>query len=478
MKHSLKPAQFVACDKEFKQKIIGLVGARNASDDRAKCLAYSQDKTEDLHFPPDFVVTPNSAVQISQIMKWANEYAVPVTVRGRGTGLAGAALALHGGICLSMEKFDRILQIDVQNMQAVVEPYIRNYDLQEKAQEAQLFYPPDPASYKICSLGGNIAHNAGGPKALKYGSTRGYVLELDLVMPNGDIITSGSRALKNSTGYSIKDVVIGSEGTLAIVTKAVLRLIAMPRYEKLMYATFSSVKSAVEAVHAILMAGLMPSGLELMERTALTYAKLYCKSNYPPIREDTQAHLLIELDGSNEAQIDADRHKITALLQAQGGMQSMFMAQDESEKKDMWKLRRNVYLGIKAQGVIKEMDISVPIGALPRVMDYMQRVGENHGFRCASYGHAGDGNLHVGIVPQEGRDAAQDIQKTEEGIYKIFAYVCQECHGTISGEHGIGLVQQPFINLPCSEEELAVMRSIKKAFDPNNILNPGKIFPL
>lgn len=463
--------EYIKCPSEFKNKLAQLLGPNFSADDPTVLAGYSQDKTENLNYPPDALAKPETAAQICQILKWANKYLVPVTVRARGTGLAGAALAIHGGLCLSMEKFDRILEIDRKNLQAVVEPYIKNFSLQQAARREGLFYPPDPASYRICSLGGNFSHNSGGPKALKYGTTRQYVLQLAAVLPSGEQVTLGSRTIKNSTGYSLKDLVIGSEGTLAIITRAVLRLLPFPSHNVLLQVSFSSLTSCATAVHKILLSGIIPSGLELMGRTAIEHAKLYCKTNFPKLEETTAAHLLIELDGNSINELTEQQQCLQQLLADSAGVEQINIAATEQVKENLWRLRRNVYTAIKAQGISKELDFCVPIANFPEVFNYLDEVGNKYGFASAAYGHAGDGNLHVGIISQ-----GCDEQQLFAGIKEIFRYVCQNLEGAISAEHGIGLVQQPFIDLHCSPLEIELMRKIKRAFDPNNILNPGKIF--
>ncbi len=471
---------YTPCPPELLAHYQMLLGPDQVLKDPEQLQKYASDKSEDLIFPPSVVVKPRDTREVSAVLQAANEQRIPVYTRARGTGLAGSSLATRGGICLSMENFNSILEVDTQNLMLRTQPYVLNYSIQQSCQKHGLFYPPDPASYRICSIGGNVAMNASGPKAVKYGGTRNYVLGLELVLADGRILRTGARTLKNSSGYSLTQLLIGSEGTLAVITEITLRLLPLPKYESLVLLTFSSLEMACAAVHGILMAGITPCGLELMERKALQYAKDYGKVSFPPLSEGIEAHLLVELDGDDELRLREELRQIITLVQSQ--VVEIFPAEDEAQKKALWRLRRSVYSGIKAHNVIKEMDFCVPIARLAQMVGEMERIGAAHNFGCATYGHAGDGNLHVGIIPDDGPasekgcDDQQREERIQEGIRQVFAYACS-LGGVISGEHGIGLVQKPYLPLLCSETELELMRSTKQAFDPNHIMNPDKIFP-
>lgn len=434
---------------------------------------FASDQTEDLKFNPSLVLIPANTSEVSEIMRYCNIHLLPVTVRGAGTGLAGGALATHGGIVLSMQRFNKILEIDVQNLQVTTEPGVITQVLQDAVKEKGLFYPPDPASKGSCFIGGNVSHNSGGPKAVKYGVVRDYVLNLELVLPNGEIIMTGANTLKNSTGYNLTQLVVGSEGTLGVITKIVLKLIHHPQFNLLMLAPFASAEKACEAVSAIFRAGLIPSGLEFMERNAMLWSARYLDVMPFEIKEGEEAFLLIELDGNDLEAITRDVEKAAEVLcQFEAG--DILLADTETQKESIWKVRRSINPAIRSFSYKKELDIVVPRANLPQVLYSVRQVGEKYGFETVSYGHAGDGNLHVNIVRGNHSD---DFWKNQipTAVGEMFEKVIQ-LGGLLSGEHGIGYVQKPYMELMFPEIQLELMRKIKAVFDPNNILNPGKIF--
>jgi len=434
---------------------------------------YSHDETEDLKYFPEAVVKPKNAEEISSILKICNREKIPVTPRGAGTGLSGGALAVHGGILISMERFNRIIEIDERNLQATVEPGVITQVFQEAVIEKGLFYPPDPASKGSCFLGGNLAECAGGPKAVKYGVTKDYVLNTEVVLPTGEIIMTGANVLKNSTGYNLTQLIIGSEGTLGIITRIIFRLIPNPKENLLMLVPFSDATKACEAVSAIFRAGHTPSGLEFMERDAIDWVMKYVDVKFP-VKENTQAHLIVEVDGNNKEALMRDCEQISELLYKFECDEILF-AETTQQKNDLWRMRRACGEAVKSNSVYKEEDTVVPRAELPKLLKGVKEIGKKYGFRSVCYGHAGDGNLHVNIVKEEMSNDDWNT-KVPLGIREIFE-LCVSLGGTISGEHGIGFVQKNYLGIAFSETQMRVMKEIKNVFDPNGILNPGKIFP-
>lgn len=433
---------------------------------------YSHDETEDLHFTPEVVVKPRTAEEISTILKLANKELIPVTPRGAGTGLSGGALPVHGGIVISMERFNSIIEIDERNLQATVEPGVINQHFRDAVEAKGLFYPPDPASRGSCFLGGNLAESAGGPKAVKYGVTKDYVLNCEVVLPTGEIIWTGANVLKNSTGYNLTQLMVGSEGTLGIITKIVFKLIPLPAQNLLMLVPFFSAEKACEAVSAVFRAGFTPSALEFMERDAIDFVMQFVDVIIP-VKENIKAHLLIEVDGNDLDALMKDCEKITELMY-QYQCDDVMFADTVQQKADLWKMRRSAGEAVKSHSVYKEEDTVVPRAELPVLLKGVKEIGKKYGFRSICYGHAGDGNLHVNIVKDEMSDEDWN-NKIPQGIREIFE-LCVNLKGTISGEHGIGYVQKNYMEIAFNKTQLDLQKGIKKLFDPNNILNPGKIF--
>lgn len=432
---------------------------------------YGHDETEDIQCPPDVVLKPSTNGEVAAIMSYCNEQLIPVTPIGARTGLSGGALSVHGGVGLSMERFDKVLDIDTDNLQATVEPGVITQVFQEAVIEKGLFYPPDPASKGSCFIGGNLAESSGGPKAVKYGVTRDYVLNLEVVLPDGEIIWTGADVLKNATGYDLTRLMVGSEGTLGVITKAVFRLIPLPRLDVLMLVPFSSANKACKAVSAIFKAGIIPSGMEFMERDALVMVNEFIGGDFQ-IPDEVQAHLLIELDGNDMDQLMKEAEVVMGVLEQFEAGEILF-AETASEKDRLWLMRRRVGEAVKAKSIYKEQDTVVPRYKLPDLLKAVKSIGDEYGFKSVCYGHAGDGNLHVNILKAEMSEEAWDNELTN-GIRKLFEEVVR-LGGTISGEHGIGLVQKGYMDIVFSDRQLGLMRSIKRAFDPKGIMNPGKV---
>jgi glycolate oxidase len=434
---------------------------------------FAHDETENLYFLPEMVIRPRTATEISEILKICNHHHIPVTPRGAGTGLSGGALAHKGGVLLCFDRMNEILFIDEQNLQVTTEPGVITELLQDTLKARGLFYPPDPSSRGSCFIGGNIAENSGGPKAVKYGVVKDYVINLELVLPTGEIIWTGANVLKNATGYNLTQLIVGSEGTLGIVTKIVLRLIPHPTHNLLMLVPFNDLEKAGAAVSAIFRAGFIPSVMELVEIDALQIVSAMVGSNAVKVEDGTAAHLLIEVDGNHPDLLLREMEAMAALLE-QFDCGEIYFAEDATQKAELWKLRRRVAEAVKLAGYSIEEDTVVPRAALPALIRGVKELGREYNFKAVCYGHAGDGNLHIRIK-KEGSLYSLDNPDVIPALRALFNLV-KSLGGTISGEHGIGLIQKPYMDIAFDETTLQLMRSIKKCFDPNNILNAGKIF--
>jgi glycolate oxidase len=432
----------------------------------------SSDNTEDFVFPPEIILQPASTEEVSKIMRYCNEQNICVTPRGAGTGLSGGALPVHGGVCLDMRRMNNIISIDVANFQVTTQPGVITEVLQQAVKEHDLFYPVDPASKGSCFIGGNVAENSGGPRAVKYGTVKDYVLNLEIVLPNGEIIRTGANTLKNATGYNLTQLIVGSEGTLAVVTQIVLKLLPYPAENLLMLVPFEVAEDAAKAVNKIMLAGHTPSALEFMEKDALDCAIQYSGSSVE-IPENIKAHLLIEVDGNDKEVLFREMENMAVLMEGFATGEILF-AEDSRQKNELWRLRRVVGEAVKHSSVYKEEDTVVPRSYLPELLNFVKKTGNKYGFKSVCYGHAGDGNLHVNILKGNLTDAFWN-EGLPVAIKEIFEYV-HSVKGTISGEHGIGYVQRPYMPIVFNEMQLNLMRQIKQIFDPQGILNPGKIF--
>jgi len=464
----------MAISSELLNRLIAIVGSDYVATDSEVLKDYGHDETEDYVFPPNVVVKPANAFEISEILKLANEYKTPTTPIGARTGLSGGALCIYEGIGLSMERLNKILEIDEQNLQVTLEPAVITQVLRETVAEKGLFYPVDPSSMGSCFIGGNIAENSGGARAVKYGVTKDYVLNLEVVLPNGEIIWTGANTLKNSTGYNLTQLMVGSEGTLGVITKIVLKLIPKNSHNVLMLVPFFKADEACEAVSAIFRAGIVPSALEFMERDAIDWTLNFVEGIHVQVPEKVQAHLLIEVDGNYPEILLLESEKILGVVE-KFEVDDVFFADTEDQKNALWKMRRSVAEAVKANSIYKEEDTVVPRYMLPELLAGIKKIGLKYGFKSVCYGHAGDGNLHVNIIKGDLTDAQWE-HEVPKGIRELFELTVR-LKGTLSGEHGIGFVQKNFMDIAFSKSHLELMERIKHVFDPNNILNPGKIFP-
>ena len=461
-------------NSEIVLALENIVGSAYIFTDEATRKNYGHDETEDLSFPPQIVVKPANTLEVSEILKMSNRYKIPTVPIGGRTGLSGGALAIYGGIGISMERFNKILEIDERNLQITTEPGVITQVLRDAVAEKDLLYPVDPSSMGSCWIGGNIAENSGGARALKYGVTKDYVLNLEVVLPTGDVIWTGANTLKNSTGYNLTQLMVGSEGTLGIVTKAVLKLIPQNKHNVLLLVPFVKAEEACEAVSAIFRAGITPSALEFMERDAIDWTLKFVDGLNVKVNNNIQAHLLIEVDGNYPEILMQEAEQILKVVE-QFEIDEVLFADTEEQKNALWKLRRSVAEAVKANSIYKEEDTVVPRYELPKLLKGIKEIGTKYGFQSVCYGHAGDGNLHVNIIKGEMSDDNWETQ-VPLGIREIFELTVS-LKGTLSGEHGIGLVQKNYMDIAFSKVHLELMERIKAIFDPNNVLNPGKIFP-
>lgn len=446
--------------------------ANRVASDADRTEVYSHDFTEDLVFVPDFVVKPRTTKEVSQFLKKCHELDIPVTPRGAGTGLSGGALPVKGGVVISLEKMNQILEIDEKNLCAVVQPGVITEVFQNAVEAKGLFYPPDPASRGSCQLGGNLAECSGGPRAVKYGVTKDYVLGVEAVLPNGKIIRHGGKLLKNVTGYNLTQLLIGSEGTLAIITEITFKLIPLPKERQLLLVPYPDLESAAATVSKIFQAGYTPSACEFMEKDAIEASERQLGIQLP-IR-GAESLLLIEVDGAEVSIIEKERDAIAEIALENGAL-DVILADTSEKQKDTWRIRRATGEAVKSLSVYKEEDTVVPRYALPLLVKGVKAIAAKYSLHTICYGHAGDGNLHVNILKM-GKSDEEWQNQLPVAITEIFELTVK-LGGTLSGEHGIGWVQKNFMPIAFRPHELDLMRRIKAAFDPKSLLNPGKIFP-
>jgi glycolate oxidase len=454
----------------FVQAVTSITGPSFVRSDPTSREAYGADALRKGR-PPDLVVLPGSAAEISAIVRLCNAEGVPIVPRGGGTGYTGGAVPIRGGIVLSLERLNRILEIDEANLIAVVEPNVITGDLQDAVEGVGLFYPPDPASLRQSVIGGNIAECAGGPRAFKYGTTKQYVLGLEAVLPTGEIVETGGKVVKNVVGYDLTHLLVGSEGTLAIITKAILRLIPKPPVQAALRATFTSVESAVDAVTRLIRARVVPAALELVDGECLGAVSTYLgeATLAPP---GTGALLLIEVDGLSEL-VEGEAARVEAACR-EAGATEVRRSHSEAERMDLWRVRRELSHSLKTIAPIKHNhDVVVPKGRVPELVAVVKRLQREYRLPMPCFGHVGDGNIHVNIMVNPADPEAEPrALRAERALFE--AVVALE--GSISGEHGIGFAKAPYLSIELSPGEIALMKRVKAAFDPNGILNPGKIF--
>jgi len=455
--------------KHILKKIREIVGLDNLVVNAEELSCYSFDATGKMSMP-EAVVFPQTVEQISAIMLLANEFCFPVVPRGAGTGMSGGAIPVEGGVVLATSKMNRILEIDADNMICVVEPGVITGDLQKELRKYSLFYPPDPASLKFCTLGGNVSECAGGPSAVKYGVTRDYVIGLELVLPTGEIITTGVRTEKSVVGYDLTRLFIGSEGTLGIFTKLILRLLPLPESKVTFLLILDSLVKSTRLVADILATGLLPCTLEYMDKTAIKVVDAFIGQDLPA---ETEALLLVEFDGTRK-QTREQTDRFFNFLKKEGV--NFRQASEEGEAEKLWLARRSISpasFSLRPQKISE--DVVVPRTRIPDLVLFTEQLASSLNLVILTFGHAGDGNIHVNIMIDPKNE--KELESGQEAREKLFQYVL-ELGGSLSGEHGIGITKSRFLPLELSEETISVMKRIKSFFDPANVLNPGKIFPL
>jgi len=448
-------------------EIIKIVGKENALTSLEERKCYSYDARTDGAIP-DLVVFPSSANEVSQILILANKLHFPVIPRGQGSGLTGGSVPVKGGVVLTFTRMNKILEIDTKNLVAIVEPGVITFVFQEEVAKHGLFYPPDPASYKYSSIGGNVAECSGGPNSMKYGVTRDYVLGLEVVKPTGEIIATGVKTMKSVVGYDLTRLFVGSEGTLGVITKIILKLIPAPEAKATILALFKKVEDTAEAVSGIVAAKIVPSTIEFMDRASIRCSE---QANPMGIPGDIEGLLLIEIDGNTDS-IESLAEKIKTVLIAHNAAE-VTLTQDPSEADKLWQARRVVSQATYNLNPVKiAEDVVVPRSNIPKLIRFLEEMGKKYGLPILSFGHAGDGNFHVSLMI---KDTPEDYTKAHKAVEEIFSETIR-LGGTLSGEHGIGTSKAPYLSMELSTEVIETMKSIKRVFDPNNILNPGKIF--
>jgi len=450
-----------------------IVGEGNVLADAEAMEPYTHDEVVGLRANPEVVVRVTSAEQVAEVFRLAQRERVPVTPRGAGYGLSGGAVPVLGGIVLSTEKMNRILEIDKENLMVTVEPGVITGDIHRAVEAEGLFYPPDPASLDSCSIGGNIAEGAGGPRAVKYGVTRHYVCGLEAVLPSGEIITCGGKLVKNVTGYDLVQLLIGSEGTLAVVTKIILRLLPLPKVQVDLLVPYDDFQAAADTVSDIIAHRILPTAIEFMERDSILAVERLLQKEMP--YRDAEAQLLIQLDGNRREAVDAD-YEVVGELCLEHGARDVLVAKDQRTRDRLWEARRLIIEALNHESPINHMeDVVVPRAELPPLLKGIKKIAARHTVRIVCFGHAGDGNVHVNVLKDDipGDRWETLVPTVAEEMYRL----ALSLGGMITGEHGIGATRRRYLPLALDEAQIEVMRRIRAAFDPNHILNPGKIFP-
>jgi len=451
------------------EELRAIVGPENLATEKQDLICYGYDATQ-MEFLPAAVVHPANAEETAAVLKLANQRKFPVFPRGAGSGFTGGALPKAGGVVLVTTRMNRILRIDTENLIAEVEPGVVTEDFQKAVEKLGLFYPPDPASLKFSTLGGNVAENAGGPRCVKYGVTKDFVMGLELVLPTGEIIRTGTETYKAVVGYDLTRLLCGSEGTLGVITKIIFKLLPLPEAKKTMLTIFDSIDGAARAVSTIIGAKIIPTTLEFMDYATLQCVEKRFNLGIPP---EGRAVLLIEVDGDREL-IEKQAARIHDLIKPLGLVQFR-AAKDNAESEALWKVRRLVSPSLRDVNPHKfNEDIVVPRSKVPVVIREIEKIQQKYDIPIVNFGHAGDGNIHVNVMIN--KEIPGQEEKAHGAIKEIFQ-AALDLNGTMSGEHGVGLAKQPFIEMELTPAQIRVMQGIKLALDPNNILNPGKIFP-
>lgn len=462
---------------EVVAELEAIVGPQSIHTDTERLESYSHDETtaEEYGQMPEVAVTPTTTEQVSEIVKLANRHRIPITPRGAGSGLSGGAIPTLGGIVVSVEKMNRILEIDYGNMVAVAEAGVVTNELNNAVAKHGLLFAGYPMSLESCYLGGNIAENAGGGKAVKYGVTGRYILGLELVTPTGEVVRLGGKLSKDVSGYDLKQLVIGSEGTLGIVTKAIVKLIGLPKAQGDLLCLFESPQAAIDTVSIIMGKGIVPTSIEFMDKLSVKTSCDYLNESLP--YEDAGAMLLVELDGADPEEVELQLEDVGELLLENGALE-VYVADNSTTRERVWSVRRNIAEAFKVASPIQSLeDIVVPVSSIPKIIPELERLSKQYDTLIPCYGHAGDGNLHATLVKNP-KHSMERWHENEPKILRELYRITNELGGKISGEHGIGIKRKKYLAELIDPVELSLMRGIKKAWDPNGIMNPGKIFDL
>jgi glycolate oxidase len=464
--------------KEIVDELIVALGPYNVTIDFDKMEMYSHDETNIEHYAhmPEVVVTPESTEQVAKIMRIATKYVIPVTPRGAGSGLSGGAIPVYGGIVLSVERMNRILEIDKENLAVTSEAGVITNDLNEQLKKEGLFFAGYPMSLETCFLGGNIAENAGGGRAVKYGVTGRYVLALTVVTPSGEIIHLGGKVTKDVSGYDLKQLYIGSEGTLGIITEATIKLLGLPQAKSDLLVPFATAEQAISVVSLIMREGIIPTSIEFMDQASIEMSCEYLNESLPT--DGVGAMLLIEIDGTDESTVESELLRVGQLCEDNGAIE-VYIAEDFYTQERIWAVRRNIAEAIKIYSPIQSLeDIVVPIGSIAKVLPELERLSKAHHVKIVCYGHAGDGNLHATVIKRP-EDSMEYWNKVEPLVLKeLYHFIVYSLGGKISGEHGIGLKRKVFLKDTMEKSEYELCITLKKAFDPLMIMNPGKIIEI
>ena len=460
-------------DARIVEDLRRIVGEQHVLAGAEEMEPYTHDEVVGLRADPEVVVRVTSAGQIADIFRLAQRERVPVTPRGAGYGLSGGAVPVCGGIVLSTEKMNRILEIDKENLMVTVEPGVITGDIHRAVEAEGLFYPPDPASLDSCTIGGNVAEGAGGPRAVKYGVTRHYVCGLEAVLPSGDVIRCGGKLVKNVTGYDLLQLLIGSEGTLAVVTQIILRLIPLPKVQVDLLVPYDDFQAAADTVSDVIAHRILPTAMEFMEQDSVLAVERLSQKKVP--HDDAQAHLLIQLDGNRQEAVDAD-YEVVGELCMKHGAREVLVAKDRRTRDRLWEARRLIIEALKHESPINHMeDVVVPRAEIPVLLKGIKEIARRHDVRVVCFGHAGDGNVHVNVLKDDLPDERWEalVPATTEEMYRLALAL----GGMITGEHGVGATRRKYLPMALDAAQIEIMRQIRAVFDPNHILNPGKIFP-
>ncbi|WP_448536526.1 FAD-binding oxidoreductase [Pseudothermotoga sp.] len=457
-------------------ELIKLLGVENVKFDPEELEKYSHDETSGAEGQiPLAVVFPTSTEQVSMILRWANQKRVPVVPRGAGTGLSAGAVPTKDSIVVSLERMNKIVEFDEENMTITVEPGVITGEIQKIAEEHGLFYAGDPASSESSSIGGNVAENAGGVKVIKYGPTSFHVLGLEVVLPTGEIVSFGGKTLKNVTGYDLIRLFVGSEGTLGIVTKIVLRLVPKPKCAAVLLVPFRNIQDALLCVPKVLsQSGVLPASIEFMDKASSEMASRFLNENIP--NPEAECHLIFELESTNKQSLTREYIELGEKLMQMKALE-VYIADNRTQRMKIWRFRKAIAEGIIAFRPTHCMeDVVVPTAKMPKLVVSTYDIARRYDLEVLNFGHVGDGNVHVTFLKPDGMNDEvwkRSLEKALEELYRITV----QLEGSLTGEHGVGLKRKRYLSMFLGEEEITIMRNLKKLFDPNNILNPGKIFP-